>query len=46
MLLGQGTPRTGGKLRPELVSPRASRPEQGIQILKPVGFLTYSLEEG
>ena len=30
MLSGQGNPRTGGKLRPELVSPRASRPERGI----------------
>ena len=30
MLYGQGNPRTGGNLRPELVSPRASRPERGI----------------
>ena len=30
MLSGQGNPRTGGNLRPEMVSPRASRPEQGI----------------
>ena len=30
MLPGQGNPRTGGNLRPEMVSPRASRPEQGI----------------
>ena len=29
MPYGQGNPRTGGNLRPELVSPRASRPEQG-----------------
>ena len=30
MLSGQGNPRTGGNLRPELVSPRASRLEQGV----------------
>ena len=43
MLSGQGNPRTGGKLRPELVSPRASRPEQGIYSGNPQGFLPFIL---
>ncbi len=41
MLSGQGNPRTGGNLRPEMVSPRASCPEQGIYSGNPKGFLPY-----